>query len=50
LGLQFKQTLSELQDVDYNQAISDLVRQQTNLQAAQQTFSKVAGLSLFDYI
>lgn len=50
LGLQFKQTLSELQDVDYNQSISDLVRQQTNLQAAQQTFSKVAGLSLFDYI
>lgn len=50
LGLQYKQTLSELQDVDYNQAISDLVRQQTNLQAAQQTFSKVAGLSLFNYI
>lgn len=50
LGLQFKQTLSDLQDVDYNQAISDLVRQKTNLQAAQQTFSKVAGLSLFDYI
>lgn len=50
LGLHFKQTLSQLQDVDYNQAISDLVRQQTNLQASQQTFSKVAGLSLFDYI
>jgi len=50
LGLQFQNTLSQLQDVDYNQAISDLVRQQTNLQAAQQTFSKVAGLSLFDYI
>ena len=50
LGLQYKQTLAELQDVDYNQAISDLVRQQTNLQAAQQTFSKVAGLSLFDYL
>jgi len=46
LSLQFKQTLSELQDVDYNQAISDLVRQQTNLQAAQQTFSKVVGLSV----
>ena len=50
LGLQFKQTLAELQDVDYNQTISDLVRQQTNLQAAQQTFSKVAGLSMFDYL
>ena len=50
LGLQYKQTLSELQDIDYNQSISDLVREQTNLQAAQQTFSKVAGLSLFDYL
>lgn len=50
LGLHFQNTLSQLQDVDYNQAISDLVRQQTNLQAAQQTFSKVAGLSLFDYM
>lgn len=50
LGMHFKQTLSDLQDVDYNQAISDLIRQQTNLQAAQQTFTKVSGLSLFDYI
>jgi flagellin-like hook-associated protein FlgL len=50
LSLQFKQTLSQLQDIDYNQAISDLVQQQTNLQAAQKTFSKVAGLSLFDFI
>ncbi|MDZ4200610.1 MAG: flagellar hook-associated protein FlgL [Gallionella sp.] len=50
LGLHFKQTLSQLQDVDYNQAISNLVRQQTNLQAAQQSFTKVVGLSLFDYM
>lgn len=50
LGLQYKQTLSDLQDVDYNKAISDLTQQQTYLQAAQQTFAKVAGLSLFDYL
>lgn len=50
LGLQFKQSLSLLQDVDYNKAISDLVMQQTALQAAQQTFSKVSGLSLFNYL
>ncbi|MCR4299702.1 MAG: flagellar hook-associated protein FlgL [Gallionella sp.] len=50
LGLQFKQNLSELQDVDYNKAISDLTQQQMSLQAAQQTFAKVAGLSLFDYL
>lgn len=49
-GLQFKQTLSNLQDVNYTQAASDLARQQTNLQAALQSFSKVSGLSLFDYL
>lgn len=50
LGLQFKQTLSQLQDVDYNKAISDLTQQQMTLQAAQQSFAKVAGLSMFDYL
>lgn len=50
LDLQFKKTLSQLQDVDYNKAITDLTQQQMTLQAAQKTFSMVAGLSLFDYI
>ncbi|MDD5384843.1 MAG: flagellar hook-associated protein FlgL [Gallionella sp.] len=50
MGLQFKQTLSNLQDVNYTQAASDLARQQTNLQAALLSFSKVSGLSLFDYL
>ena len=50
LSMQFRQTLSELQDVDYNKALSDLTQQQMYLQAAQQTFAKVAGLSLFDYL
>lgn len=50
LGLQFKQTLSQLQDVDYNKAISDLTQQQMTLQAAQKSLAKVAGLSLFDYL
>ena len=50
MGLQLKQTLSSLQDVDYNKAISDLTLQQTTLQAAQQSFVKVSGLSLFNYI
>ncbi len=50
LGLQFKQTLSQLQDLDYNQAISDLTRQQISLEAAQKSFLKVSGMSLFDYI
>lgn len=49
-GLQFKQTLSQLQDTDYTKAVSDLTQQNMSLQAAQKSFAKVAGLSLFDYI
>ena len=50
LSLQYKQQLSDLQGVDYARAISDLTQQQTYLQATQQAFLKVQGLSLFDYI
>lgn len=50
LGLQFKQSLSQLQDVDYNKAITDLTRQQANLQAAQKSYQLVSELSLFNYL
>lgn len=50
LGLQYQQTLSNLQDLDYAKAISDFTRQQTNLQAAQQSYSQIAKLSLFNYL
>jgi flagellar hook-associated protein 3 FlgL len=50
LGLQYKQTLSTLQDLDYNQAISDLNRQTTSLTAAQKSFKQVAELSMFNYM
>lgn len=50
LGMQFKQNLSELQDVDYNKAISDLTMQQMSLQAAQKSFIKISELSLFSYL
>ena len=50
LDLQYSQTLSRLQDVDYVQAISDLTQQQTYLQASQQSFLKITGLSLFNYL
>ena len=42
--------LSELRDVDYAQAISQLNLEMTALQAAQQSFLKVQGLSLFNYL
>ena len=50
LNIQYKQQLADLQDVDYAKAISALAQQQTYMQAAQQAFLKVQGLSLFDYL
>lgn len=50
LQLQYQQTISNLQDLDYAKAITDLTRQQTNLQASQQSFMKVQSLSLFNYM
>lgn len=42
--------LSALQDTDYNQSLSDLARQQVQLQAAQKSFQQISSLSLFNYI
>lgn len=41
---------SEIQDLDYAEAVSRLTREQIGLQAAQQTFSQVQGTSLFDFL
>jgi flagellar hook-associated protein 3 FlgL len=48
--LQYAQALSELVDLDYAQAISDLSQRKVVLEAAQQSFIKVTGLSLFNFI
>jgi len=50
LDLQYQTTLSNLQDLDYNEAISRLTQQRTFLEAAQQSFLKTTGLSLFNYL
>jgi flagellar hook-associated protein 3 FlgL len=50
LGLQYQQTLSTIQDTDYNKAITDLSQQKLILQAAQQSFAQVSKLSLFNYM
>lgn len=50
IGLQYQQVLSQLQDLDYNKAITDLTRQKTTLEAAQKSFLQVQGLSLFNYM
>jgi len=45
-----KEARSEIEDVDYAEAVSELSKQETSLQAAQATFSRVTQLSLFDFI
>jgi flagellar hook-associated protein 3 FlgL len=50
LGLQYKNTLSKIQDTDYIQAVTDLNKQQLALQASQQSFARISQLSLFDYL
>ncbi len=49
-GLNYKQQLSDLQDLDFAKALTELNQQQITLQAAQQSFVKTSGLSLFNYI
>ena len=48
--LQYAETLSRLQDLDYAEAISRFSKEQTILQAAQQSYVKVTGLSLFNLL
>ncbi len=48
--LAMKTTLSETKDLDYAEAISRFQLENTVLQAAQQSFSKVQNLSLFNYL
>ncbi|NCP65392.1 MAG: flagellar hook-associated protein 3 [Paraglaciecola sp.] len=45
-----KSARSNIEDVDYAEAVSELSRQETALEAAQATFARVTGTSLFDYI
>jgi flagellar hook-associated protein 3 FlgL len=45
-----QELISDLRDVDYASAISQLNQQYSGLQAAQAAYSKFAQLSLFDYL
>ena len=46
----YSQELSRLTDIDYAEAISALSQQQISLQAAQQSYLRVTGMSLFNYL
>ena len=48
--LLIEQHRSELEDLDYGEAISRFNQEMLALQAAQQSFVKVQGLSLFNFI
>lgn len=50
LDIQYQQTLSDLEGLDYAQAISDFTKQQVSLEAAQKSFVQISGLSLFKYL
>lgn len=48
--LQYADQLSGIQDVDYVKAVTEMTQKQMQLQAAQQSFVKVSGLSLFNFL
>ena len=49
-NLQLETTLSEIQDLDYAEAISRFNLQLTTLEASQQAYIKLQGLSLFNFL
>ena len=48
--LRIKSTLSEIEDLDYAEAVTRMNKEMMALEAAMGSFSKISGLSLFDYI
>jgi flagellar hook-associated protein 3 FlgL len=48
--LRLEKQVSEIQDLDFAEAVSRLNLQSTALQAAQQAYVKIQGLSLFTYL
>ena len=48
--LRLKSTLSEIEDLDYAEAVTRMNKEMMALEAAMGSFSKISGLTLFDYI
>ena len=49
-NLRLKMTLSNVEDLDYAEAITQMNKEMLALEAAQSSFGKISQLSLFDYI
>jgi flagellar hook-associated protein 3 FlgL len=50
LDIQYQSTIKGLVGLDYYKTYSDFILQKSYLEAAQKAFSKMSGLSLFDYM
>jgi flagellar hook-associated protein 3 FlgL len=48
--LQLKTVLSEIEDLDYNEAITEMQKRMLSLQASQASFAQISRLNLFEYI
>jgi flagellar hook-associated protein 3 FlgL len=49
-ALRLKSTLSEIEDLDYAEAVTRMNKEMMALEAAMGSFAKISGLTLFDYI
>jgi flagellar hook-associated protein 3 FlgL len=49
-SLQAEEARSNIQDLDYTTAITQLTQQSVGLQAAQKVYAQIQGLSLFNYM
>lgn len=49
-NVQYSAIVSEIEDLDYAEALVQLSQQQATLEAAQKSFMNVSGLSLFKYL
>ncbi|MCW9023762.1 MAG: flagellar hook-associated protein FlgL [Gammaproteobacteria bacterium] len=48
--LQIRESLSKVEDLDYSEAVSELNLKLTGLEASQKAFTRVQGISLFNYL
>lgn len=48
--LRIQSTLSEIEDLDYAEAVTRMNKEMMGLEAAMGSFAKISGLTLFDYI
>jgi flagellar hook-associated protein 3 FlgL len=50
MAVTLESQLSEIQDLDYAEAVARMNRQLIALQASQQSYAKLSQLSLFNYL